>query len=396
MRAKCWETYSSATNLVRRWLKSLPEMEQEIYRRYALPMADREALVEVKKLLAETKQQAKHVRKTATDAVVPSLPVIRAKAQLRVNRILRMRQAFHDAMQRLPGGSPHAFPFAYSYDEGEDRQQGIPPQERLHFRIWDRRSFVLSNVDHYSAKSIDAARKGTGAYSEEQNRLFLELVRVERLVGDGPAEGLWFADLLKHGVLGSGPRCGAEAEMRARQAYLRAWGYGDGDNSDELVTPFLAQTGGLLVWPKEDAPFMSPAQRAAEGVLIPVEPLRAGAMFGLLAVDLFTTTGMRINEAMQIRWTPECAKKLTHPAPPEAKDPTPRERVALMLIPKGEREDKPHPYYVGVEQIRLIGKTLDMLWSHYGLKRGDNLPSVPFDSRSERAHRFREPKQYLF
>ena len=39
---------------------------------------------------------------------------------------------------------------------------------------------------------------------------------------------------------------------------------------------------------------MFTAQQKAEGILVPVEALYAAAHFGVLAVDLFTTTGMKI------------------------------------------------------------------------------------------------------
>lgn len=396
MRHRFWSEYSSASNQVRLWLKSLPAKEQEIYRRFALPEPDRRELYEVKKLGAQVQHDAKKNRKAATDAVVPSLPTIRAKSQLRLNRLTRVRQAYYDALKGLRSCNPCTLPFAYYYDEGEDKEQGIPPQERLHFRIWDRRSFVLAYKDHYSVNSLKAVQNKTGAYSDENNRYFLEFVRGERLMGDGPPEGLWFMDLLRFQLLGHGPRWGTEEEVRAKQEYLRAWGYGDEEKPGEKVRPFETQVAELLSWPKADGAFMYDAQSLAEGVLIPVEPLYAAAMFGLLALDLFTTTGMRLNEAMQIRMAPDCLKRVTQPALPGAADQAPRERVCLMLIPKGERRDEPHPYYIGTEQLRLMQKTLHMLRENKGLTSKDTLPGVPFSSENRRSFRFRKKQPYLF
>ncbi|MDB4897165.1 MAG: hypothetical protein JWN15_3427, partial [Firmicutes bacterium] len=382
-----WNKYSTASNQVRQWLKSLPTKEQEVYGRFALPVPDRGELYEVKKLGVQVRQEAKKNRKTATDAVVPSLPTIRAKAQLRLNRLTRVRQAYHDALNELQNGKPYTLPFSYHYDEGEDKEQRVPPQERLYFRIWDRRTFVLAHQDHYSGHSLKAAENKTGAYSDENNRFFLEFVWAERLVGDGPAEGLWFEDLLRRQLLGQAPRHGTDKAIRATQEYLRAWGYGDEEKPDTKVCPFEAKVSELLAWPKCDSAFMSDAQLVAEGVLVPVKPLYAGAMFGLLALDIFTTTGMRINEAMQIRMSPDCLKRVTQPAPPEAADHMPRERVCLMLIPKGERRDEPHPYYIGTAQLRLMQKTLHMLREHYRPTGKEHLPAVPFSSDSHRSFR---------
>ncbi|HEY3367684.1 MAG TPA: hypothetical protein VGK74_21705 [Symbiobacteriaceae bacterium] len=391
-----WKKYNTAAIQVDRWLKSLPPAERRLYEPFSLPIPDKGQLHWVGKLSGDAQQKARKARKAATDAVVPSLPAIRAMAQLRLNRLARVRQAYHDAMKELQSGKPFTLPISYCYDESEEREQGIPPQERLHFRIWDRRSFVFAHKDKYSPHSVKAATTKTGAYSDGQNRLFLEFVHAEHLVGDGPAEGLWFEELLRRGLLGNGPRHGTEEEVHAKQEYVRAWGYGDDEKPEALTTPFHGMTAGLLTWPKAEALFMSDAQRAAEGVLIPIEPLYAAAMFGLLALDTFTTTGMRINEAMQIRMTPECLKRVTQPAPPGASDQGPRERVCLMLIPKGERRDEPHPYYIGTEQIRLMRMTMQMLQDHYGLTVKDNLREVNFDSQNARSFRFKNKQPYLF
>ena len=286
MRSELWLRYSSATNQIRLWLNSLPAKEQAVYQNFALPVPDRSKLYETKKLSVQVKRHAKKNRKIATDAVVSSLPTIRAKSQLRLNRYTRVRQAYYDALKILQSGRPYTLPFSYFYDEGEDSVKGIPPQERYHFRIWDRRTFVLAHQDRYSASSIKAVWSKTGAYSDENNCFFLEFVRAERLMDDGSPEGLWFEDLLRRKLIGLGPRSGTEEEVRAKQEYLRSWGYGDEDKADLKIQPFLSGVAGLLNWPKAEAAFMKDAQSLAEGVLIPVEPLYAAAMFGLLALGV--------------------------------------------------------------------------------------------------------------
>lgn len=396
MRSEFWMWYSSASNQVRLWLKSLPAKEQEIYQRFALPVPDRNEMYEVTKLGSQVREDARKNRKTATDAVVPSLPTIRATAQLRLNRLTRIRQVYHDALKELQSDKQFTLPFSFFYDEGEDHEQSIPPQERLHFRIWDRRTFVLAHVDQYSVNSLTAVQNKTGAYSDENNGYFLEYVRAERLVGDGPPKGLWFENLLRRQLLGKGPANGTLAEVRSKQEYLRSWGHGDEEKTNQKAYPFQSKVGGLLAWPRADGAFMADAQPLAEGVLVPVEPLYAATLFGLLALDIFTTTGMRINEAMQIRMSPDCLKCVTQPAPPGATDQSPRDRVCLMLIPKGERRDEPHPYYIGAEQLRLMQKTLHMLREHYGLKTNVHLPKVTFDSQNRRAYRFKKKQPYLF
>jgi hypothetical protein len=52
------------------------------------------------------------------------------------------------------------------------------------------------------------------------------------------------------------------------------------------------------------------AQRRITGVLLAVEAIYACATIGLMAIDLFTTTGARMNEVMQIRLTEDCIVRL--------------------------------------------------------------------------------------
>ena len=65
-------------------------------------------------------------------------------------------------------------PLDFSYDEGD------PPQERFHFRIWDRRTFILDHARLYTRTPVMWAQKGIQTCSKERNTLFLEFVKAER------------------------------------------------------------------------------------------------------------------------------------------------------------------------------------------------------------------------
>jgi hypothetical protein len=276
---------------------------------------------------------------------------------------------------------------SFSYDEGGDKENGIPAQERLWFRVWDRRSFVLACSDSYSPNTVRTARREVGSFSDDLNHTFLEFVKAERLFGDAPPAGFWFEDLFRLGVLGLNPNVGSRDQVKSKQAWLKSWGYGS--------TPFFAEVSGLLTWPVTQGRFMACAQRRCSGVLMPVEAIYAAATFGLMAVDLFTTTGARINEVMQICLTEDCIVRLKMPAPPESKDQSPRIRYVLRLVPKGEKTNTPKDYFIGQETKRLLVRVAQMLGEHYQLEPGQRLPSVRFSTGSGRAHRF-ESAPYLF
>jgi hypothetical protein len=333
----------------------------------------------------EVTQQQQRARKAETDAVVPRFAAIRAEAHFRYNRLARLRRAYLDALRTLKPGA--SFPLAFSYEEGGDKEHGIPAQERLRFKIWDRRSFVLARANAYSRSCVAAACHGMGSFAADLNHTFLEFVGADRLFGDAPAAGFWFEDLFRLSLMGLNPSVGSPEEVKAKQAWLASWGYGG--------TPFLAEVGGLLTWPVADGRFMMSAQRRTTGLLLPVDSLYAAVTFGLMAIDLFTTTGARMNEVMQIRLTEDCIVRLKMPPPPESKDQTPRIRYLLRLVPKGEKANVAQDYFIGDETKRLLVRVAQMLGNHYQLQAGQALPHVEFDVASGRAHRFGKAP-YLF
>jgi integrase len=381
--------YMSATKQLGHWLDALPEASQQIYRRFVLSAVNphlTEGLI-TKQEVVQPQQQH---RKAETEAVVPHFAALRAEAHFRFNRLTRLRQAYQQALKEvLPDHSN--LPFVFSYEEGD------PSLERYHFRLWDRRSFVKARATQYGPTTRASANKGVRQYTEDRNQVFLEFVSSEQLGGEISVEGFWFTELLKLNLIAINPQAGNEDEVKTRQAWLRDWGYGS-ERSSTITTPFAAFTPGLLTWADEErgaSKFMAEAQRRTEGTLIPVEPLYAAAAFGLLALDILSSTGMRVNELMQINVSRECIVRLVDDPPPGARDQAPRIRYLFRLIPKGERTDTLHNYGIGKETVRLVERVCQLLCTHYKLQPGEPLPHVPFDPHHGRSHRF-EAAPYLF
>jgi len=252
-------------------------------------------------------------------------------------------------------------PLDFSYEEGD------PPVERLHFTVWDRYRFVRAHEEHYHHRMARSRlNRQIEQFSEARNLLFLECVKVERLADTAPPEEWWFTDLLKRNMLAQGPRHGTPEEIAARQAWLRAWGYGE-EGDDTPTAPFMSHTAGLLCWAdrtnygsSSDGLFLSGAQEKAQGVLIPVESLYAASLLGLLALDVLTSTGMRMNELLQMSISRKCLVQLVEDPPLHAADQSPRLRYLFRLIPKGERTLTLHNYAVGKETIQLVEKVCHM------------------------------------
>lgn len=218
--------------------------------------------------------------------------------------------------------------------------------------------------------------------------MLLEFVKVERLHDDAPAESLWFLELFDLDVVGNHLFSrSSEEEIAAKKHWFRAWGYLDEDQ-DEAVSPFNGAPG-VLNWSGEDGSdhFVRQARKKTGSLFLPIEALYAAATFGVLSVDVFTTTGMRMNEILQLRLTPECFVRLHMPAPAGAKDQSPRIRYAFRLLPKGEKTETLHDYFIGEETKRLLVKVARMLADHYHLQAGEGLPTVAYSPNYPRKHR---------
>lgn len=394
-RSFLWVKYISTLRLVHRWIKSLPEEDRELYRRYVPPLIDADYF---KGLIgwAEVRENQRRKRKAETDALVTRFAEIRGEAHFRFNRLSRLRQAYFEVVAEVKKGG-HALPFDFSYEEILSGDESAGARERLRFRLWDRKSFVLAHKEHYSRRTVQEAARGWGAFKDPT--MFVEFVVADNLTGGAPPEGWWFEELLRRDVLGGGPRYGTPEEVAEKQAWLREWGYGEGSEPGAILCPFKTHEGGVLTdgLHAGHVCFIYRAAARTGCLLFRVEPFYKAAAFGLLAINVITTTGMRINELMQLRVDQECLAVVSMPAPPGALDQSLRVRHVLRVIPKGERAQQLHDYFVSQETVRLMSKVAGMVYEGYGLdiEKGDKLPAVKFSRQSSRHHRF-GPARYLF
>jgi hypothetical protein len=195
-----WKSYSSASHHLTRWFATLPEADRARYAAFVLP-AVRADQVEGLTRTAEVYRQQRHRRKAATDAVVPQFAAIRAEAHRRHTRLRRLRQAVQAALCELERPEPPPLPLTFSYEEGAAPEAGVPAQERLHFRLWDRRSFVRAHADRYAPETVGRARtRRRRAFAEGRNRRFVEFRGAERLGSDAPPLAFWFEELLRRGL----------------------------------------------------------------------------------------------------------------------------------------------------------------------------------------------------
>lgn len=373
--------YTVATGHLKRWLSGLSETDKQSYSVFVLRPADPD-LTRSRIKAIDIFEQQREQRKSESEAIVDLYPEIRYTAHMRYNKLARLREIYLSNIALIQKGqfSP---PLDFIYEE-----EGASSKERLYFRIWNRESFILAHRHMYkSAQSrLSEHRK--------RNYYFLELLQVKSPEDNCDSEGFWFQEILEIGAHYRQVKVGNADEIAARQEWFRKWGYGQA-NPHQMTDPFTTKVPGIMSWAADELRFNRHAQRLTTGLLIPVEPLFAAASFGLLALDLFTTTGMRINELMQISLRPSCFVKTVEKPPMSATDRSPRIRYLLRLIPKGERTETLQDYPLSDETPRLINKVYLMLKEHYELQDRANLPLVKF-AANLRAFRFPEQRPYLF
>jgi len=141
--------------------------------------------------------------------------------------------------------------------------------------------------------------------------------------------------------------------------------------------PFKSHNKGII----GQSTYVTRNKDKAEGLLFDVEPFYVAATFGLLGVDICTSTGARINELMQINYTKECLESI------KVNEDI---KHTFNAIPKGR--DKDERYFITTETMKILAKVRKMLLEHYN---DVTIPSVKYGLKS-RIHLFKEPKPYFF
>ncbi|KEZ49898.1 tyrosine-type recombinase/integrase [Metabacillus indicus] len=367
LKASFLATYRSCSYATKKWVANKCPKEQQGYFQqfiFQMPSYDSRDFTFTK----SAKEHTRNTRKSETDAIVPLLPQIRAEGHFRWNQITRLRQAFLKACEQ--GKMPNVMlPLEFHYNEPE--RVG----ERFYFRLWDKVAFVLNHQDKFNQQTIKAANNRTGVYSEEKNYYFVEFIKAERLEDNEEVEGPWFIELFEKDVIGQWSQNATDEEIKQKRELLYSWGYG-GDNSNSNPVPFYSIHKGIL----SRNSFLSLHKDKAEGVLLDVEPMYAAATFGLLALDICTTTGARLNELLQINNTKECIRTVKVDK---------KLRFAFYAIPKGR--DELEAFYISEQTMRILQSVGLMLKTHYGTEK---IPSVKY--RDDRKHLFPDARPYFF
>ncbi|KNH42119.1 MULTISPECIES: tyrosine-type recombinase/integrase [Bacillus] len=382
-RSEFFRFYKSEVKHVQKWYGTkLKKEQQEVFAPFLFPQTYLEPRdFKVTKAAIEN---AKNKRKSETDAISKDFLKIRAEGGFRLNQVRRLRQKYLEVVELV---KDHGYPLPFEFSYIENGERGDVSKELFSFRLWDKPSFILHHSDNYSSVTIGNAKARKLTYSDKNNEYFVEFLKAEVLDDETgkpveETEGFWFLPILEHQLTGIWHQSLSEEKINRKLKILEMYGYSE-LGSEVLTTPFYSNHKGIL----SQGIFVSENQNHADGVLMNIEVLYITALFGATALDIFTSSGSRLGEMVQIHFGTGCLDQGI-----VIDSETNQEITAYMFraIPKGR--DEPAIFYVVKDTFDLIKEIGFYLRDvHY---KG-SLPTVEFRYRKSTGVS-RPDQPYLF
>lgn len=361
--------YQSTALKMHQWHQALPFHLKSTYKPLLLPIANLPSTkvhLAQKNLDAQTRQR----RRENVDVVMPAYSDLRSAAHQRTNELQRLLAVYRDNIH-LAGRSFQKIPPTVIYEEHG---------RTIHLRLWTWPAFVARNSHKFSEKVVGLAREA--ALDNEYGQPFIEVLRDE----DQAEPPFWFYELAEAGLIGAS----RSPTSYSARCLLKDWGYPE--------TAFTTTHAGLLCLDKPTLPpglTASQLAKAAEGALIDPESMYLSALFGLLALNVVTTTGARMTEILQIALDRGSLVRLNLRVPSGKQRTAVKERYILRVTPKGAAPDEKADYFIGDDTKKLLYRVVKALAENYELPMGQALPTVSFSTYSSRFSDF-PPKRYIF
>lgn len=374
------------------YLERLAPVERQSMRQYALPGLPH-GFLRQHGGKAPLTAAAKSSRKAKSDVLVPLYPVLRQLERFRKQLAERTFKAIREARRQVENGEA-SLPFSFQHTDiipsvnrdartiADVEIQG--GEVTMHFTLWDKRSWILNHVDRFGPTTVKDARDGVNAYSQEQNKFFVQF-------HGPPSDLLWFGELVEHGVFQHFiEHKSIKDEYRRRWQFARSIGFSHGCTCSR---PRLLDPGdqwfGKLFTPGE--------------LYFEPESLYRGVLYGAALAMISLSNGSRVNELLQVSWNQE--RRVTRVETiavlgengqaligADGRTVTRQEKIHLQhLLPKGAKTDEERQLFpLSKEAVRLLGEIKRGLEEVHG-----TIPVVhpPLDSTK---YEHLKPEQYFF
>ena len=275
-------------------------------------------------------------RKAATAAVHEKFYLFRNIAERRLNQLVRLRQAFRDACDRVRGDPGVVFPVPFSYSEEAVTPAGSARTVTHRFRLWNGQALHRAHAPIAPKRYYDFRVERHGP-EIAPGLLFLTYEGASAERETAAQAELWFADLLRAGGMTYDP----DPELFAAQGY---------DGAAAVKPPARPD------WPMTTGIWLKRVAADLGLLFLPVEMLLGTGLIGHAGLQIMTKTGARVGEVLQIRLTREHLTRAELPGGKEA--------IAFRAIPKGREAEE--PFYIDAHCLKALHGWFSFLREHEG------------------------------
>jgi hypothetical protein len=328
-------------------------------------------------------------RKEQSDVLAPLHSILVALIQFRKQEAFRLLQAFREACRRADTGE--ALPISFSYEDtiaevnrdartvAEIRMEKRPIT--LTFLLWNRRSWVMQHLDHYTDEPRRQAAREHKSYSPETDGYIVQCL-------NPPSDLLWFGDLVDHRLLqqvsGLRKRTAPDEEDEKILRRLRHAEAAGAPNGFKLERPgLLTPAGGWGRW-------LAKATQCSGALLFEPESLYRGVLYASALTTLALTNGSRLSELLQV--SADRFKGYPYEEKKQGQ-PTGKQRVLWLqyLLPKGKKtEEERQLFPISTQSYELLREMGTLLKEAHG-----NIPAVRPHPENTKAEDLC-PERYLF
>lgn len=329
-------TYSSIAKSVSSWLnlhRASLGLDRRYYLSFTLPFPNRAVMFTARKI--GNQLHASHIsnRKRKVDSVIPDFKNIFRQSKARLNRYERFYTAFKQAFEAACIKQLSTLPFSYV----EDGQ--LVKCELVHvYHVLRQLITSGAEIPRNISKTIAEPNLDESVFTEKY--YLVKICNSEEL----DLSKFWFVELSSMGMI-YGKR---SLNSVKQESFFKKYGYEPyyfytAPSSVRLlpnISPLMADVATQFF----GAPYMDP------------HSLRLIFHFAALAVEFFTTTGMRVNELMQLSASPDCLSVIELPGTDGTSSMI---KHVAMLIAKGSEE--PEPFFFAEKTFDLLSRTMNVL-----------------------------------
>jgi len=362
--------YGSVVKMIASWMKLHKPylgLDRHYYEQFTLGHANR-AISHIATQMCK-RLQAKYQlnRKRKTDEVMPDFQKIFRESKTRLSRFENFYKAVTKALEIATKEKLLTLSFAFN---DEDTTIHCELQHTSH--ILDVLLSANFELPRDIIKDLSKSKLDDTVYSE--GYYFVKILNADEL----SLSKFWFVELCNAGMLYRESSHNREQRNQCYNKYKYSEYY---FYNSTLATRLLDEVAPRLA---------DVASQCLKTPFIDPHSYRLIFHFAALAIDLLSTTGMRVNELMQIAASEDCLTVLEI----QSSDAASSYKHVAMLIPKGT--DQPEPFFFAKSTFDLLVDTMEVMASINKLVSGNPIIDTLPPHKDNKKVFLMHPAPYIF